>query len=51
MCCQAFRRSCSDGDEHAYNREDPKNHELVVCRPAWRDRVLAAVAASGALDA
>jgi len=38
------------GDEHSYNREDPVNHELVVCRPAWRERVLAALAASGALD-
>jgi 3'(2'), 5'-bisphosphate nucleotidase len=38
------------GDEHSYNRQDPKNHELVICRPAWRDRVLAAVVASGALE-
>ena len=38
------------GDEHRYNRADPRNHELVVCRPAWRDRVLAALARSGALD-
>jgi 3'(2'), 5'-bisphosphate nucleotidase len=39
------------GEEHAYNQKDPVNHELVVCRPAWRDRVLAAVEASGALEA
>lgn len=39
------------GDEHTYNRPNPKNHELVICRPEWRDRVLEAVAGSGALDA
>ncbi len=38
------------GDEHRYNQRNPKNHELVVCRPAWKDRVLAAIAGSGALD-
>jgi 3'(2'), 5'-bisphosphate nucleotidase len=38
------------GEQHRYNQEDPKNHELVICRPAWRDRVLAAIAASGALE-
>ena len=38
------------GEEHRYNRRDPKNHEFVVCRPAWRERVLAAVAQSGALE-
>jgi 3'(2'), 5'-bisphosphate nucleotidase len=38
------------GEEHRYNSRDPKNHEFVVCRPAWRDRVLAAIAASGALE-
>jgi 3'(2'), 5'-bisphosphate nucleotidase len=37
------------GEEHRYNRPDPKNHEFVVCRPAWRDRVIAALAESGAL--
>jgi 3'(2'), 5'-bisphosphate nucleotidase len=31
------------GEEHRYNRKDPRNHELVVCRPAWRDRVLQAL--------
>lgn len=38
------------GDEHRYNRPDPRNHELVVCRPSWRARVLAAIAESGALE-
>ena len=39
------------GEEHTYNRPDPKNHELVICRPAIQDRVIAALAASGALEA
>ena len=38
------------GEEHAYNQRDPKNHELVICRPAWKDRVVEAIAASGALE-
>jgi len=38
------------GEEHAYNQADPKNHELVVCRPTVRERVLEALAASGALE-
>lgn len=38
------------GEEHRYNQANPKNHELVICRPAWRDRVLEAIAASGALE-
>jgi 3'(2'), 5'-bisphosphate nucleotidase len=37
------------GEEHRYNQPDPVNHELVICRPAWRDRVLAALASCGAL--
>jgi 3'(2'), 5'-bisphosphate nucleotidase len=37
------------GEEHRYNQRDPKNHELVVCRPAMRERVLAALSESGAL--
>ncbi|MEM7305670.1 MAG: 3'(2'),5'-bisphosphate nucleotidase CysQ [Planctomycetota bacterium] len=37
------------GEEHAYNQANPKNHELVICRPAERERVLAAIEASGAL--
>jgi 3'(2'), 5'-bisphosphate nucleotidase len=36
------------GEEHTYNQEDPHNHELVVCRPAVRDQVVASLAASGA---
>ena len=39
-----------DGTEHAYNQTDPRNHELVMCRPAARDAVLAALTASGALE-
>ena len=39
------------GEEHRYNQPNPKNHELVVCRPAWKERVLTALAQSGALEA
>ncbi len=39
------------GDEHRYNQPNPKNHEFVVCRPAWKDRVIEALAKSGALEA
>ncbi len=39
-----------DGTEHVYNQRDPKNHELVVCRPAVKDRVLAALKDAGALE-
>ena len=38
------------GEEHVYNGPDPVLHELVVCRPAWRDRVLAALERAGALQ-
>lgn len=38
------------GEPHVYNRPDPKNHELVVCRPAMRDQVIEALAACGALE-
>jgi 3'(2'), 5'-bisphosphate nucleotidase len=38
------------GEPHTYNRPDPKNHELVVCRPAMKDQVLEALASCGALD-
>ncbi|MDP6989400.1 MAG: inositol monophosphatase family protein, partial [Planctomycetota bacterium] len=38
------------GEEHAYNRPDPVNHEFVMCRPAWTERVIGALAACGALD-
>jgi 3'(2'), 5'-bisphosphate nucleotidase len=36
-----------DGSEHVYNRPDPKNHEFVICRPAMKERVLAALKAAG----
>ena len=39
------------GEEHRYNQQDYRNHELVVCRPALKERVLEALAASGALGA
>ena len=39
------------GEPHTYNQPDPKNHELVVCRPAMRDQVVEALAQCGALDA
>jgi len=38
------------GDEHVYNQANPHNHELVVCRPEWKDRVLEAIKSSGALE-
>ncbi len=38
------------GEEHRYNQRDPKNHELVVCRPAIAEQVIEAIAASGALE-
>jgi len=38
------------GEEHAYNRPDYRNDELVVCRPAVRDRVVEALARCGALE-
>ncbi len=34
-----------DGSRQRYNQPDPRNDEIVVCRPALRDRVLAALAA------
>jgi uracil-DNA glycosylase len=33
-----------DGTAHRYNRPDPRNDEIVVCRPWLRERVLAALA-------
>lgn len=39
-----------DGSEHRYNQADPHNHEYVMCRPAWTERVLEAIGKSGALD-
>jgi len=38
------------GEEHVYNRRDPMNNELVVCRPAWRERVLEALLSAGAIE-
>jgi 3'(2'), 5'-bisphosphate nucleotidase len=38
------------GEEHVYNQKNPKNHELLVCRPAWKERLLAALKESGALE-
>jgi len=38
------------GEEHAYNQRNPKNHELLVCRPAWKERLLVALKESGALE-
>ena len=38
------------GEEHRYNQPNPKNHEFVVCRPAWKERVVTALAKSGALE-
>ena len=38
------------GEEHVYNRPNPMNDELVVCRPAWKERVLQGLAAAGALE-
>jgi 3'(2'), 5'-bisphosphate nucleotidase len=39
------------GEPHRYNQKDPKNHELVICRPALKARVLEALRQSGALEA
>jgi 3'(2'), 5'-bisphosphate nucleotidase len=38
------------GDDHRYNQRDPRNHELVVCRPQIRMRVLEVLASCGALE-
>lgn len=38
------------GEEHRYNLRDPHNHELVICRPALRERVLEILAGCGALQ-
>jgi len=32
-----------DGTPHTYNRADPRNHELLVCRPAAAERAIATV--------
>lgn len=31
------------GEEHRYNRKNPRNEEIVVCRPPWRERVMKAL--------
>ncbi|MEW6074519.1 MAG: 3'(2'),5'-bisphosphate nucleotidase CysQ [Planctomycetota bacterium] len=38
------------GEAHRYNQRDPRNHELVVCRPAMREAVTAHLRAAGAID-
>jgi len=38
------------GEDHRYNQKNPKNPELLVCRPAWKERLLAALEESGALE-
>ena len=35
-----------DGSDHPYNQADPYNHQLVVCRPSWKDRVVEALSRS-----
>lgn len=35
-----FWVSTLSGKEHRYNQKSPRNDELVVCRPSWRERVL-----------
>ncbi len=37
------------GEEMLYNQANPRNDELVICRPAWKDRVVASLAGCGAL--
>lgn len=37
------------GEPQRYNQPDPRNDELLICRPADRARVLSALAESGAL--
>ena len=38
-----------DGSEQRYNEPDPRNEQMVVCRPSQRERVLAALRTSGAV--
>jgi 3'(2'), 5'-bisphosphate nucleotidase len=35
------------GEEHLYNQRDPRNHELVVCRPSMFAEVREAIRAAG----
>jgi 3'(2'), 5'-bisphosphate nucleotidase len=37
------------GEPHTYNRPNPRNHELLACRPAHLARVLESLQSSGAL--
>jgi 3'(2'), 5'-bisphosphate nucleotidase len=37
-----------DGSEQRYNQPDPRNEQMVVCRPSHRERVIAALSTSGA---
>jgi 3'(2'), 5'-bisphosphate nucleotidase len=39
-----------DGSEQRYNEIDPRNDQMVVCRPSQRENVLAALRASGATN-
>jgi 3'(2'), 5'-bisphosphate nucleotidase len=36
-----------DGSEQRYNEADPRNEQMVVCRPSQRERVLAALRTAG----
>jgi len=38
------------GEEMLYNQPNPRNDELVICRPSWKERVVEALAKCGALD-
>ncbi|MBL9078510.1 MAG: 3'(2'),5'-bisphosphate nucleotidase CysQ [Planctomycetes bacterium] len=40
-----FRVSRLDGSEQRYNQRNPRNDEMLVCRPALHGRVVAALAA------
>jgi 3'(2'), 5'-bisphosphate nucleotidase len=36
-----------DGEEIAYNRPDPRLNEILVCRPSWKSRTIAALHEGG----
>jgi 3'(2'), 5'-bisphosphate nucleotidase len=38
-----------NGDEQRYNQTDPRNDELVVCRPIHRERVIGALRSAGVI--
>lgn len=42
--------STLDGNELQYTEPGANKHEFVLCRPAWRERVMGALARSGALS-